>query len=130
MSGVEEETLVEEAPEVPGAELEERIGRGDGVAVLFTAPWCPTGRILADALLADPDLPVDVIDVAEIPHLADRYLVVSLPTLVALRDGRERGRLLGAFSPAEAGTLLRRALKLDAPVEVDDVPRRRRRGGS
>lgn len=101
--------------------LEARIGSGERVALLFTAEWCPAGRILAGGMA---ERSVDVVDVDQAPALADRYLVVSLPTLVVIRDGRERGRLLGAFSLKEAETLLRRVES--ESIEVD-VPRRKGR---
>jgi thiol-disulfide isomerase/thioredoxin len=107
-------------------------GGPEGACLLFTAPWCPTGSVLAKSIAGAEDsddegtVDVAVIDVDVHPYLADKYLVISLPTLLVVKDGRERGRLLGAFSPAEARTLLRRTLAPES-VHLDPVPRRKAR---
>ena len=115
----------EEQEPDPDRKLEQRIGAGEHVAMLFTAAWCPAGRILAGQL-ADEES-VELIDSDDRPSVADRFQVVSLPTLVVYRSGLEQGRLLGAFSVREAQTLLRRGASETIEMEPEATRSRKPR---
>lgn len=91
-------------------EVESFIGAGRSVGLLFTASWCAAGVLLGkdEGALRGSVHPLVIVDTDAFPHLADRYQVRSLPTLVLLEGSKERGRLLGAFSASDVYNLLSR----------------------
>ena len=70
------------------------------VLVDFTAAWCPPCRVMKPVLaeLADErdDLRVVQLDVDADQRTAAEYGVLSMPTFILFRDGREVQRLVGA----------------------------------
>jgi thioredoxin 1 len=70
------------------------------VLVDFTAAWCPPCRVMKPVLaeLAEErdDLRVVQLDVDEHQRTAADYGVLSMPTFILFRDGREVQRLVGA----------------------------------
>ena len=75
------------------------------VVVDFWAAWCGPCRMIAPTLQALATrqagrLKVVKVDVDANPQLAARYGAQSIPLLVALRDGREVDRIVGALPPA------------------------------
>ena len=62
----------------------------------FTAPWCKPCKTLDQQIdeLGLSEL-VTIVDIDEQPQLAQQYGVKSVPTLVALNDGKEVKRLVG-----------------------------------
>jgi thioredoxin len=81
------------------------------VLVKFAGTWCPPCRALQptlDAIARDrQDLLVFAVDVDESQALAQRFGVRSIPTLVAFRDGRPIGQLVGNQPRARIEALLR-----------------------
>ena len=81
------------------------------VLVKFAGTWCPPCRALQptlDAIVRDRrDLVILSVDVDDNQSLAQRYEVRSVPTLVAFRDGRPIGRLVGNQPRARIEDLLR-----------------------
>lgn len=71
--------------------------------VAFGAAWCAPWPLLHPVLeQIDADgVPVEFVDVDRDAAAAERYRVVTLPTLVVLRDGTERRRITGAVSAGE-----------------------------
>lgn len=73
------------------------------VLVDFYTDWCGPCRILAPILerLAvefDEQIRMVKIDVDENPHIARRFQVVSIPTLILFVEGRIVGRAAGLIS--------------------------------
>lgn len=69
---------------------------------VYTAPWCVPWPLLDKELTSweaqNPDVKVVRVNVDDDPHAADRNQIVVLPTVLVMRDGVERQRLLGAMN--------------------------------
>jgi thioredoxin 1 len=70
------------------------------VLVDFTAAWCPPCRVmkpvLSELAAQRDDLRIVQLDVDEHQRTAAEYGVLSMPTFILFRDGREVQRLVGA----------------------------------
>lgn len=69
----------------------------------FWAPWCGPCRMMAPAYeqaakMLEPHVRVAKVNTEEEQALAARFGIVSIPTLVLLRNGRELARQPGALS--------------------------------
>merc|ERR1712131_301125 len=66
----------------------------------FTAPWCGPCRMIAprvEAAVAATNDEVDlaIIDIDELPDLAEAYNVTAIPCLLGVKDGQIMDRLIG-----------------------------------
>ena len=70
------------------------------VLVDFTASWCPPCRVMAPVLAElaaeRDDMRIVQLDVDADQRTAAEYGVLSMPTFILFRDGREVQRLVGA----------------------------------
>ncbi|MBR2902659.1 MAG: thioredoxin [Clostridia bacterium] len=68
----------------------------------FWAPWCGPCRmvlpVVEEIAGERSDIKVGKINVDEQPELADRFGVVSIPTLVVMRNGKIVNQAMGARS--------------------------------
>ena len=85
------------------------------VLVDFWADWCGPCRMLAPVLeeLArehEGELQVGKVNVDEEPNLAARFGVMSIPTVVFLKNGREFDRKVGVMPPDAFTSVLEKNL--------------------
>ena len=76
----------------------------------FWAPWCGPCRMIAPTLdeIAEEreDIKVCKVNVDEEPELASQYQIVSIPTLLVIKDGKIVNKSLGAKPKAQILALL------------------------
>lgn len=67
----------------------------------FWAPWCGPCRMVApvvEEIAAErPDITVGKVNVDEQPELASRFGVMSIPTLVVIKNGKIVNQAVGAM---------------------------------
>ncbi len=77
----------------------------------FWAPWCGPCKMIAPAVekLAEehPELAVGKINVDEQPELAQRYQVMSIPTLMLFKDGAPVAVSVGLKSKSALEAMVR-----------------------
>ena len=71
----------------------------------FYADWCGPCKMLAPVIekLADEESGIKVckINVDDSPELAANFKIMSIPTLVVIKDGKEAAKAIGIRSKAE-----------------------------
>ena len=92
---------------ITATNYDELVARADKPVLLdFWAEWCGPCQILAPVMekLAeqyDGKAVVAKVDVDEQRELAIQYRVMSVPTVIFLKDGKEVDRKIGVREPAE-----------------------------
>ncbi len=80
------------------------------VLVEFGGTWCPPCKALKPTLEAmaaqHPEVPVLWLDVDESQAVTQRFGVRSIPTLIAFRNGKATGQLVGAVPRSMIEALL------------------------
>ena len=81
--------------------FQEEVTRSDKPVLLdFWAPWCAPCRMVVPIIeeIADerPDIKVGKINVDELPELASQFHVMSIPTLVVMKNGKIVNQVMGA----------------------------------
>ena len=89
---------------------QEVINSDKPVLLDFWAPWCGPCRMIAPTLdeIAEEreDIKVCKVNVDEEPELASQYQIVSIPTLLVIKDGKIVNKSLGAKPKAQILALL------------------------
>jgi len=86
------------------------------------APWCGSCRAIApvvDRVAESTGVPMVPLQIDAEPELVDRLGLRSVPTLVALRDGVEVGRLVGLQSEAAVASLFAQAGNAEGGGQLD-----------
>ncbi len=83
--------------------FEETISSADGtVLVDFWAQWCGPCKMMASVLdeieAEHPEITVAKVDVDENPEISSQYQIMSIPTLIAFKDGSPAAVSVG-FKP-------------------------------
>ena len=79
---------------------EEVINSEKPVLLDFWAPWCGPCRMVVPLVeqiaLERPDIKVGKVNVDEEPELASRFGIMSIPTLVVMKEGKIVNQAMGA----------------------------------
>jgi thiol-disulfide isomerase/thioredoxin len=108
--------------------------RGEAILLDFQTDWCGACRVMEPVIheLAAEGYHVRKIDGDQEPELIRKYRIEVYPTFVALREGREVGRLSGQTNKTRLRALLEKAGGATRPVAagVDQVAAHTVRGQS
>lgn len=87
------------------AEYDQLLKDNKSVFVDFYADWCGpckmVGPLVEELSKEETDVAFAKVNVDENPDIAQRYGIMSIPTLIAFKDGEIAGSVLG-FQPKEA----------------------------
>ena len=89
----------------------EVLNAGQPVLVDFWATWCGPCMRQAPIVeeLSEEGYAVGKIDVDEQPGLAQKFQIMSIPTLIVFKDGKEAARIVGLTSKDNLKKLMEEA---------------------
>lgn len=95
-----EKGMNEMAKHLTGRNFEEEVLKadsGESVLVDFWAPWCGPCKMQGPIVekMAEEGFNVGKVNIDEELELASKYQVMSIPTLLVFKDGKEVERLVG-----------------------------------
>jgi thioredoxin 2 len=98
------------------ASFDRQVGSDLPVVVDFWAPWCGPCKMMAPhferaAQALEPEVRLAKVNTEDVPSLAGRYGIRSIPTVIAFRAGREIARQSGAMDQTALQRWVRSALE-------------------
>ena len=91
--------------------FDQEVLRSDKTVLLdFWATWCGPCRMVAPILeeiaAERPDIKVCKVNVDELPELASRYRIMSIPTLMVVKNGQVVNQAVGARPKSQILSML------------------------
>lgn len=74
----------------------------------FYATWCGPCKMIAP-ILEELSSSIDIlkVDTDEVPELAEKYSIMSIPTLIYIKDGKETSKSIGYVTKEEIQDLIK-----------------------
>lgn len=95
------------------AEFDAVLSANKSVFVDFFATWCGpckmVGPVVEKVSETEPDVKFVKIDVDEVGELAQRYGIMSIPALMAFRNGEKAGEIVGFVPEPQVRALAEKA---------------------
>lgn len=100
---------------VNGQEFENEAMKAPAAVVDFSATWCGPCRMMAPVLEEISETLGEKasfynVDVDEVPELAMKYGIQSIPCLLALKNGQEAGRSVGFLPGPQLAAWIEKSL--------------------
>jgi thioredoxin 1 len=116
---------------IPAGErdFEAAIAGSQPVLVDFSASWCGPCKAMAPALDSFADsrrngLTVLKVDIDDVPNVASRYSVRSVPTLMLFKDGKQIAQQAGMMGEAQLARFVDEHLPQEERLPVQQDPNR------
>ena len=94
--------------------FDEAVNGDKPVLVDFWATWCGPCRMMAPVIeeldAEHPEYKFGKVNVDEQPELAGEYRIMSIPTLIVMKDGKVVEQAVGARGKADIAAMLERHL--------------------
>ena len=95
------------------AEFDAVLSANKSVFVDFFATWCGpckmVGPVVEKVSETEPDVKFVKVDVDEVGELAQRYGIMSIPALMAFRNGEKAGEIVGFVPEPQVRALAEKA---------------------
>lgn len=89
--------------EINDKSFDETIQDGKKVLIDFFTPWCKFCPTVESSLerLSNSGVKIFKVDISKSPNVASKYSIMSVPTVMAFKDGEIAGTLTGVRKESE-----------------------------